>query len=411
MLRCLCLGICVGTVFTASCSTETERKSPLALQGAGSSEQAGYHDQTFQSGINVAWVTFAHDIGSGTPNLEVLGREFAATAAAGGKIARLWIHANGILTPEFSGNWVTGPGRYTTSDLRKVLDTAQRNNVKLVINLWSFDMLGKKYDEEKHGLVARNRLLLTDDGVLGSYLDNALTPIVSAISQHPALHSIDICNEAEGMTVNEPWEQVDGSQKISLWQMQRFIGRIAGRIHRLAPQVAVTSASMSLRYLSQKRGLGNFYSDDALRAASGDPLASLNFYQAHFYMAFGEAFNPFHHPASAFELDKPVLIGEFYMQEYLQHGMGSPRDLYTRLRDQGYYGAMGWKDWQTPAFGLMLQAMRKLHYNEKNSSPSSDSCNYYQGGAGTPFFHNGVLYRTKYIQQGHSDNWQWCVVE
>ena len=311
----------------------------------------------FLEGINVAWVDFARDIGGGAPNLSAFKQQFAALGASGGTIARLWVHTNGAVTPEFRDGLVVGPGSNAIGDLITVLDLARDAKIKLILTLWSFDMLVKDYEQEVPGIVARNRRLLTDTAALDSYLDQALTPIVNAIKDHPGLHSFEVCNEPEGMTDAENWSMIDSNDRVAMSQVQTFVGKIAGRIRALAPQALITNGSVSLKYLSALKGSGNFYTDKALIAASGDPLGYLSYYQAHYYAKAGKEVSPFLHKASEFGFDKPVLIGEFYLQEYGDDDVGTPRELYAKLQTMGYYGALGWKDGTTDALNLMVDAM------------------------------------------------------
>ena len=143
-------------------------------------------------------------------------------------------------------------------------------------------------------------------------------------------------------------------------KLARFHNRIAGAIHRAAPGEKergegvrgrkgrrscvrvllhtlprppppgslVTAAAHSMNYVSNRPNLKvepwrhpacNLYSDDALVSAGGDADGTLDFYQAHTYPVWSDAADeynthimPFAQAKSYWQLDKPLLIGEFW---------------------------------------------------------------------------------------------------
>ena len=52
----------------------------------------------------------------------------------------------------------------------------------------------------------------------------------------------------------------------------------------------------------------NYYSDARLIAAGGDPLGVLDFYTVHYYAWGSTQISPFHHDASFWGLDKPLVL-------------------------------------------------------------------------------------------------------
>ena len=381
---------------------------PLPPQEAPS--HSGQIVGSFTSGLNIAWITFASDVGAGHPDLEALRAQFALLVGAGGTVARLWLHTDGTVTPEFTGKLVTAPGTYAISDLTKILDLAQSAGVQLMPTLWSFDMVRSELKKASPDVVLRNRLLLTDSDATTAYLDKALTPMVSAVKNHPALYAWDILNESEGMTATENWSQVAPADRVTHLQIQTFINRVAGRIHKIAPKSLVTSSAVSFKYLSQRAGLDNFYTDAGLISAGGDPLGTLDFYEVHHYDQMGKDYSPFLHDISYFAVDKPVLVGEFAMQEYLEHGVTAPRLLYAKLQANGYMGALGWKDGRMPALKLMLNSIIYLQFpTDLGGDPLL--CVHFAGGFGAPFYDGQTLYRMQTATSDSSDKRQRCIVE
>ncbi len=98
--------------------------------------------ELFLNGANIAWVNFAGDVGTGSPDTTTFGQILLSVHNAGGNSVRWWMHVNGTVTPAFdTTGHVTGPGTYTISDLRKILDLAWQREIGVNICLWSFDML------------------------------------------------------------------------------------------------------------------------------------------------------------------------------------------------------------------------------------------------------------------------------
>jgi hypothetical protein len=350
--------------------------------------------EIFSSGGNVAWNEFARDIGPGNTSLSTFEDIFQQVQNNGGNTMRLWLHTNGESTPAWDGSTVTGPGEGTIEDLRNILDLAEKYDVGLQLCLWSFDLLQQGQVEDN---LSRNRQFLTTPDLIQSYIDNALKPMVEQLGGHPAIVGWEIFNEPEGMTEQYGWTNA----RVTMSDVQRFVNMTVGAIHRTDPDALVTNGSWSFKVLydgepmpaakaddeaerlteaeltAAKRALSqryrsefttaearqyvqqlrsyeqadkNYYTDERLIDAGGDPKGTLDYYNVHYYEWAGTELSPFHHDKSHWTLgDKPLVVGEFFM------GTGdddekndaiydvSYEDLYTTLYDRGYAGALGWQ--------------------------------------------------------------------
>lgn len=307
-------------------------------------------------GFNIAWFDFANDF-SDSLDEPRLRQALEDVRAAGGNSLRWWLHVDGSHTPEW-GNvdgklQVTGPSEHLVSSFRQALDIASEYDVYLLPSLWSFDML--LTNDYRMPPNQANAQLLLDDAVLNSYIDNALIPMVKALNDHPQLVAWELFNEPENMT--EPWftqkPQLYGGPVPTLARLQRVQALMAAAIHRTAlahgQQALVTTGSKSVaKYNSDVAGGYNYYRDDRMiAAASGNGLATLDFYAPHYYNNEGceGAWSPFHHHASRWGLDKPIVIGEFYAHkplDVLGSSISAAR-LCSTLHRQGYAGGFSWQ--------------------------------------------------------------------
>ncbi|MCA0444612.1 MAG: discoidin domain-containing protein [Bacteroidetes bacterium] len=293
----------------------------------------------FLSGANVAWVNFARDIGPSNTNFTKFKSIFTELKANGGNSMRLWLHTTGHETPAFDATGkVTGPGTNAIADLKQILDLAYEQKVGLQLCLWSFDMLRISNGA---GITDRAKKLLTDTVYTNAYIKKALIPIVNGVKGHPGILAWEVFNEPEGMSNEFGWEF---NHHIPMLDIQRVVNLVAGAIHRTDSSAIVTNGAWCFRAQTDVSFDGNpnknYYRDDRLIAAGGDPDGTLDFYNVHYYQAnFGAPLSPFHHPKSAWGLDKPLVVAEFYIED--SHGK-TWQGLYRNLIENGYAGAWSW---------------------------------------------------------------------
>jgi Bacterial Ig domain/Carbohydrate binding module (family 35)/Secretion system C-terminal sorting domain/Cellulase (glycosyl hydrolase family 5) len=385
----------------------------LFSQSVFSQSRIEYNNQSlFLSGANMAWVNFAGDIGPGQTDFNRFADVMLQMHDHGGNALRLWLHTNGTSTPEFdSSGYVIGPGTNAIQDLKAILDTAWRREIGVDLCLWSFDMLRSS---NAANVLERNRLMLTDTNYTRAYINNCLIPMVDSLKGHPAIITWEIFNEPEGMSNQFGWSDI---QHVDMSDIQRFINLCSGAIHRTDTSAQVTSGSWSFLALtdvpaalaktgkqlsqfspSEKEDIAtqfrqryrssmstdevinylgkiakvtayNYYSDNRLIAAGGDPDGTLDFFSVHYYTTIlpgnPTSISPFHHPESYWQLDKPIVVGEFAMQ----NTVGIPKEkLFDTLYQSGYAGALPWS-WTDENFSTaddMLAGMQFMWDNYRS---------------------------------------------
>jgi hypothetical protein len=342
---------------------------------AGGSSSGVCHPK-FASGLNVAWFNFASDIPN--PQIDKFTALFKNVKAAGGTAVRWWFHTTGMTTPGYDGSGKAKPiSAANIADLKKILDAAKAEGVGVVISLWSFGMLDSGQTSDA-GVLANNKLLLENDTNRQAYIDNVLTPMVTALKAYPGLFAWEIFNEPEGMSSdNGGWTTPAGSRTATV-NLQKTANWFTAAIHTADPGALVTNGANNFATLSPSHGK-NIWSDTALTGAGSKANGTLDFYEVHYYNTYSgaSANSPFLNPVSYWGLDKQVVIGEFWTD--LTDGIAGD-DLYTKLYDNQYAGAWAWQyanvDNPGPMSGAstIWPAMQKPMNNLKTAHPADLTC-------------------------------------
>jgi Glycosyl hydrolases family 2, TIM barrel domain len=306
----------------------------------------------FLSGMNIAWLTsnsFGNDVGDTKINISAFTNHVKNIRKSGGNAVRWWLHTDASNCPKINANGeVTGLGSKTISNIREALDTAYAYGVVVDLCLFSFDMLvpgdgAGKASYSSYNL-ANNHKFLTVPANIDTYLNNALKPLLDSVGNHPAIMCWEVFNEPEGMLASANWSHV--TQKITMTDILRITNKIAGFVHRNTKKM-VSTGFASFQYASE-------YSTAKLVAAGGDADGYLDFYMGHYYPEWQDAtLSPFHNPASHWNMDKPVLIGEFPAKGWSSSttgpSSGQPlkttktiEDAFAYAYANGYAGAMSW---------------------------------------------------------------------
>lgn len=293
------------------------------------------NQRLFLSGMNLAWINFANDLAAFDENQ--FTRQIDGLAAAGGNTLRWWLHTNGRNSPIFTDGVVSGINPIEIANLERALDIAYERGVLLMLCLWSFDMLQPNALESNW---PRNRALVEDPVKTQAYIDNALIPLVEGVKGHPGIICWEIFNEPEGMIEGYGWTP----EKVQFKYVQQFINMTAGAIKRIDPNVKVSNGSWNILASTDIGNFHNYYRDDRLIAAGGDPLGVLDFYMIHYYpQHFPTSQSPFHRHVSHWQLDKPVVIGEFPSLGISKGTLSlTTEQAYNYAIENGYAGALSW---------------------------------------------------------------------
>lgn len=315
----------------------------------------------YVNGVNTAWLNYAQDFGTGLDESRAI-QLFDQVRSVGGNSVRWWVHTNGTVSPVWSAdkNSVASGAEQALviADMKTALDLAAERDMYVIFNLWSFDMLAIKQDGVTE-VVDANFKLLSEPGMQQSYIDNFIFPLLEEVAGHPALLAIDLFNEPENMT--ESWfrerEGLGSTYNVSIDQIHQTTAVLSAAIHNksdeLGKQVLVTTGPKSLgMFNTDGFGGDNYYSDEKMEALAGKN-AGLDFYAPHYYDDMGKegAWSPFYHKASYWELDKPIVIGEFFADADAYkpadfNYFGDPlseAELCVRLGENEYAGGLSWQ--------------------------------------------------------------------
>ncbi len=293
--------------------------------------------RVFIAGFNLAWVSYAGDVGDSSLNEGQFRRAFRMVGDSGGNAMRVWLSTNGSRDPKFGPDGlVSGLGSRTIDNVKAMLAIAREQRILLVPVLLTHNFMqaGQGADLE------RNRRMLTTDAGLDAYIENAVIPLVTAIGNDPNLLCWEIANEPEGMVDRGGWT----SQRIKQEDVMRFTNRIAGAIKRAVPGVLVSTGAVTAEKLS-------WYSDEALVDAGDDPDGTLDFYMFHYYGWNGPSLSPFVWGADEWEPDKPVVVGEMPSSSWTpstpssnkMKDSGDVNELLPLLLKGGYAGGLYWQ--------------------------------------------------------------------
>jgi len=282
--------------------------------------------EPFLVGANLPWVSYGGDFGANAWNPRGgLARPEARAAAQaaltevasrGGRLVRWWLFGDGRAGLRFDVDGrPLGLDDFVLADVDVALDLLRGLGLRVMFVL--FDYLWCRPAREVNGVaLGGHRSTLTNGDWRTRLIDAVLAPLLSRHRREDVVHSWDLVNEPEWVTLGMGGKRSTGGvQKAA---MRAFLSEAAAAVHDLAAQ-PVTVGRARASGLRLVQGLG------------------LDYYQLHWYDAF-ERENRLARPCAALGLDRPVLLGEFPTR-------GSRRsapEILATARAAGYGGAVAW---------------------------------------------------------------------
>jgi hypothetical protein len=279
----------------------------------------------FIEGANLPWLRYGGDFGAnawspsggvGKPeNRENLRHICLNLNERGIKTIRWFLLCDGRAGIRFTKSGTPEePDCHLFSDIDAALEIATACNLRIIFVLLDFLWFGKAV--LFNGVQTRGR-----GGVISSAAKQRalrhriLKPLLKRYGWSPIILAWDIVNEPEWAT-----RGCGGFSDSALpyLTMRRFIKKTVRLIHRFTKQLATV-------------GLGN---------ASGLPLVrdtGLDFYQVHWYDRW-DAKAPLDRPVSEWNLDRPLLLGEFPTRGSAR----LPEAIVESSKKSGYCGALAW---------------------------------------------------------------------
>jgi hypothetical protein len=340
----------------------------LQAMPAGSRITLPNGKKIFVSGMNLAWKNFANDVGDTPLDTVYFDKAMKDIADSGGNCLRVWLSTNGTKDPKYNAQGlVSGPGSQTIPNIQKMLRLAKKHNILLMPVLLTHNWVEKSINPT---ILENNKKMLKTEEGLKAYIDNYLIPVVTAIGNDPNLICWEIYNEPEGMVMG--WSSPRNT--ITEAEVKRSVNWIAAAIKEAVPGVLVSNGANTISDLA-------WYKDEVLINAGGKENGTLDFYMAHYYGWSGTHNSPFTKSYSQWNLDKPLVIGEYASTDWSQSTNSSnPMQdaakvdtLLTYLNNAGYAGGLGWQyqpdagDPWMRGFETFSHSMMEVYRKDSNS--------------------------------------------
>ena len=181
-------------------------------------------------------------------------------------------------------------------------------------------------------------------------------PMVRGLKDHPALFAYEIFNEPEGVYTGRQFCETE--VPINQSSASIFVNEAAAVIHELDANVKVTTSTHT--------DLFNDFSNETLTSLeNAKPEGVLDFYELHWYRGWGR--DPYTTLKSDYNLDRPIIIGEFDLNESLGTSSNPSRDAISTILENGYAGAWPWSLATTDepfAIGATINAAQQTPINK-----------------------------------------------
>jgi hypothetical protein len=291
----------------------------------------------FMYGVNYAWHHFGGDFGgistwnqAGVAATPAVDTELADMKAQGVNVVRWWIfpdfRSDGV---RFDGNDTPlGLGGTFLADLNKALELAEKYDLYLMLDIFSFDAF--RPTTTSYGVTIRGLNPMILDGAKRlALLEQVIRPMARAVEASPykkRMIAWDLINEPEwAMTGSDRYGDPSfncnsGLQCISHDQMESFLKDVV-TVLRAESRALITVGGAAIKWPKAWSGLG------------------LDFYQFHTYDWVNQWYPYTKSPAEYGIVDKPVVMGEFPMTGLSGVSVSS---LLSSYLSNGYGGGLGW---------------------------------------------------------------------
>ncbi len=281
---------------------------------------------SFLVGVNLPWFHYGGDVGANTwrPDGGIARPDRLAEAdAALGRLADqgvtvvrwfLLCDARAGVLPDPDGG-PAGLDEAVSRDLDAALGLLEKHRLQAMFALLDFLLARRARDVDGVRTGGRAAWLRREDW-RQRLVERVLVPVATRVAGSAALHSWDLLNEPEWITLG--WGGLDPRQSVPQAAMRSFLGDCVSGLRSVA-STPITVGLASVRGLPLVAGLG------------------LDFYQVHWYDHVDPPAS-LAVPAADWKLDAPLLLGEFPTA-----GSSQPvAAILSAVRKAGYVGALAW---------------------------------------------------------------------
>jgi hypothetical protein len=311
----------------------------------------------FALGLNYAWHNFAGDFGGITPwgqkgvsqDQGTYDADLKSMHTMGASVIRWWVF------PDFRSDGVTfdangdpsGISATASADVAAALSLAKKNDVYLVLTIFSFDDF--RPDRTESGIMIRGMSQMVSSASRRSKLvANIVTPLAQAVASsadRTRLLGWDVINEPEWAvqaTGNAPGGQDFSPNSdlspVALADMKALIGQSAAALKKELPD-ALTSVGWA-----------------AVKWHWAFSDVALDFDQPHIYGWVDQYWPYTKSPSALGYTDRPVVMGEFFLAN-MPFSDGGDNATIQQILDafwnEGYAGAWPWQYNEHPGSTLI----------------------------------------------------------
>jgi hypothetical protein len=283
----------------------------------------------FWAGLNYPWKT-GQDFGTGgwghsgvsdATTYQEIDADFANMAAEGVRVVKWRVFSDGRYGLQFAPDGrVNGLDDLFFPDIDAALDIASRHDVYLVFTLfssgfWTADCQSNNVQLGGHAST------LSDSSKRQSLIDHAIVPLLDHVGSNDRVLAYEIIAEPE-WGVQELNQDPDQRVKLPEAVLYDFISEAAAAIHQHGHALA-TVESNRFSNMQQWQGTG------------------VDYYSFSWY-DWLEPYEPLATPATAANLDRPIVLGEYPAGGSAYYDIPHILDTTYSL---GYAGAFGWSYW------------------------------------------------------------------